>query len=99
MTNYRARVDFGELTWEPELTERELKELEKHKTDCHYAVWLRGSDRSYRGVCTCDAAQAEPKGRTVKVSKELSRILKAAAKEVSKWPKWKRSLDPYGAKK
>jgi hypothetical protein len=60
MSDYRARVDFGDLTWEPELTEREEEELKKHKTDCHYAIWLRGNDRSYNGVCTCGANKERP---------------------------------------
>lgn len=31
-----------------------------------------------------------------KVSKELADVLKGASEEVSKWPTWKRSLDPLG---
>jgi hypothetical protein len=32
----------------------------------------------------------------MKVSKELARILRKCEREVSKWPAWKRSLDPIG---
>ena len=32
----------------------------------------------------------------MKVSKELSDILRQASAEVNAWPKWKRSLDPIG---
>lgn len=34
----------------------------------------------------------------MKVSQELSEILKEATEEVSKWEPWQRSFDPYGAK-
>ena len=32
----------------------------------------------------------------MKVSKELAAILLKCSKEVARWPKWKRSLDPIG---
>ncbi len=32
----------------------------------------------------------------MKVDKELKQLLLAIEKEVSRWPKWKRSLDPIG---
>ncbi len=32
----------------------------------------------------------------MKVSKELAAILRKCAREVNKWPAWKRSLDPIG---
>jgi hypothetical protein len=55
MSDYRARVDFGEQTWWPELSQAETEELKRHKPNCHYRIWLQGDDRSYNGVCDCGA--------------------------------------------